>query len=190
MNPWVFKINSLTFIIIIKYGELSLTTNPGYALYSTPIRTYTSIPSPTSATSVTTLTNNHLNHHHNLNSTPATVLRSKSPPNIYTRLPLKDYTSASLTPSSPTPKMMTSSIVGFGNHKLSPTKHLLVTTTTPFMENGGSSDVSTNLADQYSIHSVRMPLLNTNYATAISNRINNGIVTNGVISQLAHNKES
>ncbi|CAO1420449.1 unnamed protein product [Diamesa hyperborea] len=174
-----------------QYGELSLTTNPGYALYSTPIRTYTSIPSPTSTTSVTTLTTNNHPHHHNLNSTPATVLRSKSPPNIYTRLPLKDYTSASLTPSSPTPKMMTSSIVGFGNHKLSPTKHLLVTTTTPFMENGGgSSDVSTNLADQYSIHSVRMPLLNTNYATAISNRINNGIVTNGVISQLTHNKES
>lgn len=175
---------------------MSLTTNPGYALYSTPIRTYTSIPSPTSATSVTTLTNNHHHPHHNLNSTPATVLRSKSPPNIYTRLPLKDYTSASLTPSSPTPKMMTSSIVGFGgtgNHnKLSPTKHLLVTTTTPFMDNngGGTGDVSTNLADQYSIHSVRMPLLNTNYATAISNRINNGIVTNGVISQLTHNKES
>lgn len=180
---------SILYLFIIKYGELSLTTNPGYALYSTPIRTYTSIPSPTSATSVTTLTNNH-QHHHNLNSTPATVLRSKSPPNIYTRLPLKDYTSASLTPSSPTAKMMTSSIVGFGNHKLSPTKHLLVTTTTPFMEHGGSGDISTNLADQYSIHSVRMPLLNTNYATAISNRINNGIITNGVISQLTHNIES
>lgn len=135
----------------------------------------------------------------NINTTATTILRSKSPPNIYTRLPLKDYPSASLAPTALSPKLMTSSIIGFNNHQnlVSPTKqkHLLVTTT-PFIENGDLTTTHTNLADQC-IHtsilpSVRMPLLSVNYKAEISNRINNGIITNGgsVMSQLANNKES
>jgi hypothetical protein len=90
--------------------------------------------------------------------------------------------------------LMTSSIVGFNGHQgLSPTKHLLVTTT-PFMENGDLTTTATNLAtsDKCILSSVRMPLLNVNYKAEINNRINNnGIVTNGsVVSQLAGTKES
>lgn len=123
-------------------------------------------------------------------TTTTTILRSKSPPNIYTRLPLKEYPSVSLTPTPMTPKLMTSSIVGYGSQSLSPTKHLLVTTT-PFMENGGLTTTTTNLADKCILSSVRMPLLNVNYKAEINNRINNGIITNGsAMSQLSSTKES
>lgn len=89
------------------------------------------------------------------------------------------------------PKLMTSSIVGYGGQNLSPTKHLLVTTT-PFMnENGGLTTTTTNLADKCILSSVRMPLLNVNYKAEINNRINNGIITNGsAMSQLSSTKES
>ncbi|CRL06332.1 CLUMA_CG019078, isoform A [Clunio marinus] len=161
-----------------QYGELSLTTNPGFALYNNPtIRKYNVISSPTNA--------------NNPNTTTTTILRSKSPPNIYTRLPLKEYPSVSLTPTPMSPKLMTSSIVGYSSQGLSPTKHLLVTT--PFMENGDLTTTSTNLAttDKCILSSVRMPLLNVNYKAEINNRINNGIVTNGsAMSQLSNTKES
>lgn len=154
-----------------------MTTNPGFALYNNPtIRKYNVISSPTN-----------MNHP---NTTTTTILRSKSPPNIYTRLPLKEYPSVSLTPTPMTPKLMTSSIVSYGSQSLSPTKHLLVTST-PFMENGGLTTTTTNLADKCILSSVRMPLLNVNYKAEINNRINNGIITNGgVVSQLSSTKES
>lgn len=162
-----------------QYGELSLTTNPGFALYNNPtIRKYNVISSSP--------TNN------NNSSTTTTILRSKSPPNIYTRLPMKEYPSVSLTPTPMSPQLMTSSIVGYNCQGLSPTKHLLVTTT-PFMENGGLTTTATNLAtaDKCILSSVRMPLLNVNYKAEINNRINNGIVSNGsAISQLTVAKES
>lgn len=175
-----------------QYGELSLTTNPGFALYNNPIRKFNAISSPTGAG--------------NPNCT-TTILRSKSPPNIYTRLPigLKDYSST--TALSPT--LMTSSIVGFGGSVLtSPTKHNLLVTTTPFIENGHLTTTTTNLADQC-IHTsilpsnaIRMPLLNVNYSQEIHNRINNGgaLMSNGstggssgtesVMSQLSSVNES
>jgi hypothetical protein len=156
-----------------------LTTNPGFALYNNPtIRKYNVVSSPTSI--------------NNPNSTTTTILRSKSPPNIYTRLPLKEYPSVSLTPTPmmSSPQLMTSSIVGYGSQNLSPTKHLLVTTT-PFIENGNLTTTTTNLADKCILSSVRMPLLNVNYKAEINNRINNGIITNGsAMSQLASTKES
>lgn len=151
-------------------------------MYNNPtIRKFSAVSSPTSA--------------NNPNMTTTTILRSKSPPNIYTRLPLgmKDYSSASLSPTSQ--KLMTSSLVGYGSQNLvSPTKHILVTTT-PFIENGDVTTTTTNLADQC-IHtsilpSVRMPLLNVNYKAEINNRINNGIITNGsAMSQLSTANES
>lgn len=158
-----------------------MTTNPGFALYNNPtIRKYNVISS--SPTSI-----------NNPNSTTTTILRSKSPPNIYTRLPLKEYPSVSLTPTPMSPKLMTSSIVGYNSQGLSPTKHLLVTTT-PFMENGDLTTTATNLAsngDKCILSSVRMPLLNVNYKAEINNRINNGIITNGsAMSQLANTTES
>lgn len=169
----------------MQYGELSLTTNPGFALYNNPtIRKFNAVSSPTSA--------------NNPNMTTTTILRSKSPPNIYTRLPigLKDYSSTSLSPTSQiSQKLMTSSLVGFGSQNLSPTKHNLLVTTTPFIENGDVTTTTTNLADQC-IHtsilpSVRMPLLNVNYKAEINNRINNGIITNGsAMSQLSNTNES
>ncbi|XP_070490532.1 uncharacterized protein side-V [Chironomus tepperi] len=168
-----------------QFGELSLTTNPGFALYNNPtIRKFNAVSSPTSA--------------NNPNMTTTTILRSKSPPNIYTRLPigLKDYSSTSLSPTSQiSQKLMTSSLVGFGSQNLSPTKHNLLVTTTPFIENGDVTTTTTNLADQC-IHtsilpSVRMPLLNVNYKAEINNRINNGIITNGsAMSQLSNTNES
>lgn len=88
------------------------------------------------------------------------------------------------------PKLMTSSIVGYSSQGLSPTKHLLVTTT-PF--SGDLTTTSTNLAttDKCILSSVRMPLLNVNYKAEINNRINNGIITNGnAMSQLSSTKES
>lgn len=147
-----------------------MTTNPGFALYNNPtIRKYNVVSSPTSI--------------NNPNATTTTILRSKSPPNIYTRLPLKEYPSVSL---APTPL---SSIVGYGHQNLSPTKHMLVTTT-PFMENGDLT-TTTNLADKCILSSVRMPLLNVNYKAEINNRINNGIITNGsAMSQLSSSRES
>jgi hypothetical protein len=155
-----------------------LTTNPGFALYNNQptIRKYNVVSSPTNI--------------NNPNATTTTILRSKSPPNIYTRLPMKEYPSVSLTPTPMSPKLMTSSIVGYGSQNLSPTKHLLVTTT-PFMDNGDLTTTATNLADKCILSSVRMPLLNVNYKAEINNRINNGIITNGsAISQLASTKES
>lgn len=154
----------------MQYGELSLTTNPGFALYNNPtIRKYNVVSSPTSI--------------NNPNSTTTTILRSKSPPNIYTRLPLKEFPSVSLTPTP------LSGIVSYGTHGLSPTKHMLVTTT-PFMENGDLT-TTTNLADKCILSSVRMPLLNVNYKAEINNRINNGIITNGsAMSQLSSSRES
>jgi hypothetical protein len=103
---------------------------------------------------------------------------------------------------------MTSSIVGFGGSVLtSPTKHNLLVTTTPFIENGNLT-TTTNLADQC-IHTsilpsnaIRMPLLNVNYKEEIHNRINNGgmMLSNGstggssgtesVMSQLSSVNES
>jgi hypothetical protein len=167
------------FRAVMQYGELSLTTNPGFALYNNPtIRKYNVVSSPTNI--------------NNPNSTTTTILRSKSPPNIYTRLPLKEsYPShVSLAPTPLSPKLMTSSIVGYGSQSLSPTKHLLVTTT-PFIENGDLTTTATNLADKCILSSVRMPLLNVNYKAEINNRINNGIITNGsAMSQLSANKES
>lgn len=156
------------------------------------IRKYNAISSPTNV--------------NNPNSTTTTILRSKSPPNIYTRLPmgLKDYTTTSLSPTSigPTSKLMTASGLGiaYGNQSLSsPTKHNLLVTTTPFMENGdlSTTTTTTNLADQC-IHTsilppnaIRMPLLNVNYKAEINNRINNGIITNGsAMSQLSNASES
>lgn len=154
----------------MQYGELSLTTNPSFALYNNPtIRKYNVVSSPTSI--------------NNPNSTTTTILRSKSPPNIYTRLPLKEYPSVSLTPTP------LSSIVSYGTQSLSPTKHMLVTTT-PFMDNGDLT-TTTNLADKCILSSVRMPLLNVNYKAEINNRINNGIITNGsAMSQLSSARES
>lgn len=141
-----------------QYGELSLTTNPGYALYSTPLRAYNCIPSPTSQV------------------TP--IIRSKSPPNIYTRLPMKDYTTVIASPTT----NMSNYGISHQQQLTSPNKHLLIATT-PFMENGVPTSTTTVPA-LHSPYGQRMPLLNTNYATAINNRINNGNITNGVKSQL------
>lgn len=175
----IFPLHFSSFSFFLwQYGELSLTTNPGFALYSTQptFRKYNVVSSPTNI--------------NNPNSTTTTILRSKSPPNIYTRLPSKEYPPVSLTPTPMSPKLMTSSFVGYGSQNLSPTKHLLVTTT-PFMDNGDLTTTATNLADKCILSSVRMPLLNVNYKAEINNRINNGIITNGsAISQLASTKES
>jgi hypothetical protein len=159
-----------------QYGELSLTTNPGYALYSSPIRTYNTLPSPS------------------LNPSPKptsnVVMRSISPPNIYTRLPLKEYTGIVTTT---VPKTMSSSI-NYGNQIIqSPTKHLLVTTT-PFSENG-ILNTSTNVTDsqtleQMNLGQVRMPLLNTNYTKAINNRLNGNMTNGSVVTQLQKDIES
>lgn len=156
-------------------------------MYTNPtIRKFNAISSPTSV--------------NNPNTTTTTILRSISPPNIYTRLPIglsKDYTSTTLSPTSLSPKLMTTTnLAGYGSQSLSPTKHNLLVTTTPFMENGDLT-TTTNLADQC-IHtsilpSMRMPLLNVNYKAEINNRINNGIITNGGgggMSQLSNPKES
>lgn len=156
-----------------------MTTNPGFALYNNPtIRKYSAVSSPTNI--------------NNPNSTTTTILRSKSPPNIYTRLPLKEYPSVSLAPTPLSPKLMTSSIVGYGSQGLSsPTKQHLIVTTTPFIENGDLTTTTTNLADKCILSSVRMPLLNVNYKAEINNRINNGIISNGsAMSQLSSTRES
>lgn len=156
----------------MQYTELSLTTNPGFALYSNPptIRKLNAISSPTSV--------------NNTNSTTTTILRSKSPPNIYTRLPSYPC-SVSLSPTSAaaTKLLMSSSMIGYNNgQSLSPTKHLLVTTS-PL--NGDLTTTHTNIADKCILSTARMPLLNVNYKAEINNRINNGTITNGsAISQL------
>jgi hypothetical protein len=153
-----------------------LTTNPGYALhYSNPpsIRKLNAVSSPTSI--------------NNTNSTTTTILRSKSPPNIYTRLPAYPAC-VSLSPTSASPKLMSSGIIGYNGQSLSPTKHLLVTTS-PL--NGDQTMTHTNLADKCILSSVRMPLLNVNYSAEINNRIKNGTITNGsAISQLVNADKS
>jgi hypothetical protein len=152
-----------------------LTTNPGFALYSNPpsIRKLNAVSSPTSI--------------NNTNSTTTTILRSKSPPNIYTRLPA--YPCVSLSPTSASPKLMSTSIIGFNGQSLSPTKHLLVTTSP--LNGDLTTSTHTNLADKCILSSVRMPLLNVNYKAEINNRINNGTITNGsAISQLVNADKS
>jgi hypothetical protein len=105
-------------------------------------------------------------------------------------LPLKEYTGIITTT---VPKTM-SSTINYGNQVIqSPTKHLLVTTT-PFSGENGILNTSTNLTDsqtleQMSLGQVRMPLLNTNYTTAINNRLN-GNMTNGAVTQLQKDVES
>ncbi|XP_055549461.1 nephrin isoform X1 [Wyeomyia smithii] len=109
-----------------KFGELSLTTNPSYAIYSSPIRgVYSSTCNPAGATATTVL--------------PA---RTTSP-NIYTRLPLRDFTPStyeSMLSSSQT----SSSSGGCG-------------------AGTGSSGYATS-----QIYTAKMPLLTTNYAELAS----------------------
>ncbi|XP_058451516.1 nephrin [Malaya genurostris] len=60
-----------------QFGELSLTTNPSYAIYNSPVRSvYSSTCNPAGAT---------------LTTTAVLPVRTTSP-NIYTRLPLRDFT--------------------------------------------------------------------------------------------------
>lgn len=85
---------------------------------------------------------------------------------------------------------MSSSIIGYNGHSLSPTKHLLVTTS-PMLNGDLTTSTHTNLADKCILSSVRMPLLNVNYKAEINNRINNGTITNGsAISQLVNADKS
>ncbi|KXJ73563.1 hypothetical protein RP20_CCG015559, partial [Aedes albopictus] len=57
-----------------KFGELSLTTNPSYAIYNSPVRSAYGSTNPSGTTTTTVL-----------------PVRTTSP-NIYTRLPLRDFT--------------------------------------------------------------------------------------------------
>ena len=56
------------------------------------------------------------------------------------------------------------------------------------MSENGVPTSTTSAPILHSQYGQRMPLLNTNYATAINNRINNGNITNGVKSQLIISK--
>ncbi|XP_052863108.1 hemicentin-2-like [Anopheles cruzii] len=146
-----------------KFGELSLTTNPGYAIYSSPVRSYakpgpgqtlgslllssTSAPSaavtpppggglllpgasgPPMATSPGPGTGSVL-------STPVgAMLPTRTSPNIYTRLPLRDF-----TPNSYDSMLSTSQ-----------------TTSCSSSSNGGYATSQ--------IYTAKMPLLTTNYST-------------------------
>ncbi|XP_058055755.1 nephrin-like [Anopheles bellator] len=146
-----------------KFGELSLTTNPGYAIYSSPVRSYakpgpgqtlgslllssTSAPSaavtpppggglllpgasgPPMATSPGHGTGSVL-------STPVgAMLPTRTSPNIYTRLPLRDF-----TPNSYDSMLSTSQ-----------------TTSCSSSSNGGYATSQ--------IYTAKMPLLTTNYST-------------------------
>uniref|UniRef100_A0A182PKC6 Ig-like domain-containing protein n=1 Tax=Anopheles epiroticus TaxID=199890 RepID=A0A182PKC6_9DIPT len=134
-----------------KFGELSLTTNPGYAIYSSPIRSYGK-PSPgqqqqqlsslllsttagpqgttTMTTSAPTGTSLLLTSG---GPGAVTTLPTRTSPNIYTRLPLRDF-----TPNSYDSMLSTSQ-----------------TTSCSSSSNGGYATSQ--------IYTAKMPLLTTNY---------------------------
>uniref|UniRef100_A0A182T9Z3 Ig-like domain-containing protein n=1 Tax=Anopheles maculatus TaxID=74869 RepID=A0A182T9Z3_9DIPT len=133
-----------------KFGELSLTTNPGYAIYSSPIRSYGK-PSPgqplgslllstttgplgttTTTTSAPTGTSLLLASGGTPGAT-VTTLPTRTSPNIYTRLPLRDF-----TPNSYDSMLSTSQ-----------------TTSCSSSSNGGYATSQ--------IYTAKMPLLTTNY---------------------------
>lgn len=70
------------FYLLFQYGELSLTTNPAFSLYNTPQR------APATQRPVYTA--------------PPPLLSTRTPPNIYTRIPGRTYLPAYETRTSPT----------------------------------------------------------------------------------------
>ncbi|ETN58361.1 sidestep protein [Anopheles darlingi] len=153
-----------------KFGELSLTTNPGYAIYSSPVRNYAkatpgqtlgslllsssaTVPSTTAISPgsgggggglllgpggpggpVTSATSPSAG---GILSTPVSVmLPTRTSPNIYTRLPLRDFG----TPNSYDSMLSTSQ-----------------TTSCSSSSNGGYATSQ--------IYTAKMPLLTTNYST-------------------------
>uniref|UniRef100_A0A182JN36 Sidestep protein n=1 Tax=Anopheles atroparvus TaxID=41427 RepID=A0A182JN36_ANOAO len=135
-----------------KFGELSLTTNPGYAIYSSPVRSYakpsagpqlgslllsTAGPQGTTTTSATTggLLLSSTGGPPGATSPSAGVLPTRTSPNIYTRLPLRDF-----TPNSYDSMLSTSQ-----------------TTSCSSSSNGGYGATQ--------IYTAKMPLLTTNYST-------------------------
>ncbi|XP_035773547.1 nephrin-like [Anopheles albimanus] len=155
-----------------KFGELSLTTNPGYAIYSSPVRNYAkagpgqtlgslllsssaTVPSTTAISPgsgggggagglllgpgpggpVTSATSPGTGG--GILSTPVSVmLPTRTSPNIYTRLPLRDFG----TPNSYDSMLSTSQ-----------------TTSCSSSSNGGYATSQ--------IYTAKMPLLTTNYST-------------------------
>uniref|UniRef100_A0AAG5CY02 Sidestep protein n=1 Tax=Anopheles atroparvus TaxID=41427 RepID=A0AAG5CY02_ANOAO len=135
-----------------KFGELSLTTNPGYAIYSSPVRSYakpsagpqlgslllsTAGPQGTTTTAATTggLLLSSTGGPPGATSPSAGVLPTRTSPNIYTRLPLRDF-----TPNSYDSMLSTSQ-----------------TTSCSSSSNGGYGATQ--------IYTAKMPLLTTNYST-------------------------
>ncbi|XP_053667704.1 nephrin [Anopheles marshallii] len=131
-----------------KFGELSLTTNPGYAIYSSPIRSYgkpspgqqlgslllstTTGPLGTTTTTTSAPTGTSLLLASGVPG-PVTTLPTRTSPNIYTRLPLRDF-----TPNSYDSMLSTSQ-----------------TTSCSSSSNGGYATSQ--------IYTAKMPLLTTNY---------------------------
>ncbi|EAA01472.5 AGAP001925-PA [Anopheles gambiae str. PEST] len=145
-----------------KFGELSLTTNPGYAIYSSPIRSYGK-PSPgqqqhqlgslllstTAGPQGTTTTTTSAPAGASLLLTSGgpgavTTLPTRTSPNIYTRLPLRDF-----TPNSYDSMLSTSQ-----------------TTSCSSSSNGGYATSQ--------IYTAKMPLLTTNY-TALDSTVGPGL---------------
>ncbi|XP_058118027.1 nephrin [Anopheles coustani] len=138
-----------------KFGELSLTTNPGYAIYSSPVRSYakpsagpqlgslllsTAGPQGTTTTSATAgggllLSSTCPPSATSPSSGVGGVLPTRTSPNIYTRLPLRDF-----TPNSYDSMLSTSQ-----------------TTSCSSSSNGGYGATQ--------IYTAKMPLLTTNYST-------------------------
>lgn len=130
-------------------GELSLTTNPSYALYNSPIRSATLLQQQ----------QQQQQHQQQLllqsqspTMTTSLILPSKS--NIYTRLPIRDYSKGSnhFYTTSPTNSFKESLL----------NSAILMKRTSP------SSSPPPQCASTSSLYGVRMPLLTTNY-TEISN---------------------
>ncbi|XP_055603399.1 nephrin [Uranotaenia lowii] len=119
-----------------KFGELSLTTNPSYAIYNSPVRsTYISATSNLAGTTTTTTVLP-------ISSAAQPVVGRTSgttSPNIYTRLPLRDFTP--VTYDSMLSTSQTSSLSSNG---------------------GGPGGINSQ------IYTAKMPLLTTNYAELAS----------------------
>uniref|UniRef100_A0A182VR04 Ig-like domain-containing protein n=1 Tax=Anopheles minimus TaxID=112268 RepID=A0A182VR04_9DIPT len=150
-----FKKHSSTFHLSLQFGELSLTTNPGYAIYSSPIRSYgkpspgqqlgslllstTTGPQGTTTTTTSAATGTSL-----LLTSGApgavTTLPTRTSPNIYTRLPLRDFTPNSydsMLSTSQTTSCSSSSNGGYGTSQIYTAKMPLLTTNYTALDSTG-----------------------------------------------------
>ncbi|XP_035899846.1 nephrin-like [Anopheles stephensi] len=145
-----------------KFGELSLTTNPGYAIYSSPIRSYGK-PSPgqplvgslllstttgpqgttTMTTSAPTGTSLLLTSGGSVPGAAVTTLPpTRTSPNIYTRLPLRDFTPNSydsMLSTSQTTSCSSSSNGGYATSQIYTAKMPLLTTNYTALDSTGSA---------------------------------------------------